>query len=287
MLSFFRNNKISIYLLAVIFISINFLGLECPFGGNTLKVKVSSSVGNITGFYYTDGGASKGFTGKKIRGDVYEFNKGFEYFDSITIQAKKTYRSSILTITVFKDNKVEYENTLDECSTKNELKITWENDDSGNGGTSTTTSSDSSTDNNTDTAKTTQLSISAEIDSEFEEGAEYDENPEYIEAYEKIVIDDCAYSSSLPDQVQGVGLVPGINQLTVTWELLTDDEIIQYNIKWGTESGNYPNKDYVDSSTAVFVIQSLTSNVNYYVVVTATNSAGESDPSAEVYSAPN
>ena len=77
--------------------------------------------------------------------------------------------------------------------------------------------------------------------------------------------------------------------LTLSWTPPTQSadgspltDLAGYRLRWGTQSGDYPNLSEIDNSgTATFVVDGLAPG-NYFMVLTAIDMAGnESDPSNE------
>ena len=89
-----------------------------------------------------------------------------------------------------------------------------------------------------------------------------------------------------PTTPAGVVASPGNGQATIAWTAVPG--ATSYNIYWSTTTGVTPataaNKKNVTANT--FIVTPLTNGTQYFFVVTAVNSSGESAPSSQVSSTP-
>lgn len=93
-------------------------------------------------------------------------------------------------------------------------------------------------------------------------------------------------AATIPDAPQGVTATAANGQVSVAWENVTG--ATSYTIYFSTSAGVTP-----DNGTAItgpvnpYPHVALTNGVTYYYVVTASNAAGEGNPSAEVNATPD
>jgi len=85
----------------------------------------------------------------------------------------------------------------------------------------------------------------------------------------------------------GVSASPGNRQVTVTWDPVSGAD--SYNIYWSTSSGvsktSYTKR--ISGVSSPYAHTGLTNGTKYYYVVTAENSADESDESSKVSATPS
>lgn len=88
-----------------------------------------------------------------------------------------------------------------------------------------------------------------------------------------------------PAAPQGVAITAGEGTLTVTWNSVTN--ALTYNVYRSTYSGAGKSAFKFPSVTSPFTDGGLQNGTTYYYVVTAVNTAGESDGSTEVFGRPD
>ncbi|MEF8874653.1 MAG: PQQ-binding-like beta-propeller repeat protein [Candidatus Thermoplasmatota archaeon] len=92
---------------------------------------------------------------------------------------------------------------------------------------------------------------------------------------------------SAPQNLQSTG---GDEQIELTWDPPSDDggsNVTEYKIYRGTTSGILTLHDSVGRNTTTYIDTGLTNGVTFYYQVSAVNSAGEGDKSAEVSATPS
>ena len=93
-----------------------------------------------------------------------------------------------------------------------------------------------------------------------------------------------AFPTSAPGAPGGVAAAPGNQQVTVSWNAVT--EATTYNLKRGTTAGG-PYPTVISGITGTSRVDAgLTNGTTYYYVVSAQNTAGESPNSAQVSATP-
>jgi len=96
--------------------------------------------------------------------------------------------------------------------------------------------------------------------------------------------------TSVPSAPRNLQASAGDGQVELTWDVPSDDgggSITDYKIYRGTTSGSLSYHHSVDGSTTSYTDSGLTNGQTYYYQVSAVNSAGEGDKSAEVSATPN
>ena len=88
-----------------------------------------------------------------------------------------------------------------------------------------------------------------------------------------------------PNPPAGLTAVPGNTENTLNWDPV--EGALSFNIYWNT-SGSVTTADtLISGATSPHVHTGLTNGTTYFYIVTAVNSAGESDPSSEVSATPS
>jgi fibronectin type 3 domain-containing protein len=91
---------------------------------------------------------------------------------------------------------------------------------------------------------------------------------------------------NVPAAPTGVSATPGNGQVSLSWAPVSG--ATSFNIYWSTTSGVTPATGTpITNATSPFVQTGLTNGTTYFYVVTAQNSAGQSNPSAEVSATPS
>ncbi|MBS3789508.1 MAG: PQQ-binding-like beta-propeller repeat protein [Candidatus Thermoplasmatota archaeon] len=93
-----------------------------------------------------------------------------------------------------------------------------------------------------------------------------------------------------PSVPQNLQSIDGDEQINLTWDPPSDDggsNITEYKIYRGTTSGILTLHDSVGGDTTTYIDTGLTNGVTFYYQVSAVNSAGEGDKSAEVSATPS
>ncbi len=86
---------------------------------------------------------------------------------------------------------------------------------------------------------------------------------------------------TVPAAPAGVAATGGTQQVTVSWSTVSG--ATTYNLYWSTASGvTTANGNKISGVTSPAVHTELANNTTYFYIVTAKNSAGESDPSVQV-----
>jgi RHS repeat-associated protein len=93
-------------------------------------------------------------------------------------------------------------------------------------------------------------------------------------------------SQTPPAAPTGLTAVAGDREISLSWTANTEPDVIGYRVYYGTSPGSHPNMLDIGNVTTA-TITGLTNGVAEYMVVTAYNSIGESDESAEVSAIPN
>lgn len=92
-------------------------------------------------------------------------------------------------------------------------------------------------------------------------------------------------STTIPSAPTDVAVSVGNQQLSVSWPAVTGAST--YNIYWSAETGvTKASGAKIGEATSPYTHSDLTNDITYYYIVTAENSIGESDASAEVSGMP-
>ncbi|GFN29774.1 carbohydrate-binding domain-containing protein [Paenibacillus xylaniclasticus] len=102
----------------------------------------------------------------------------------------------------------------------------------------------------------------------------------------RMYIDNIRFNS-VPDAPTGLNATAGNGQVTLSWNAVSAEDELTYNVKRSTTSGaSYTTVASAVYGTTSYTDTGLTNGTTYYYVVTASNKAGESAYSSEVSAAP-
>ena len=91
-------------------------------------------------------------------------------------------------------------------------------------------------------------------------------------------------TNKITDPPTGVLLTEGNGQITITWTTVAGAD--SYNIYYDTSPGVTKTSNKISDVTAPYTHTGLINGTVYYYIVTAVNTAGESDPSSEISATP-
>ncbi|MBI4650984.1 fibronectin type III domain-containing protein [Candidatus Desantisbacteria bacterium] len=91
-------------------------------------------------------------------------------------------------------------------------------------------------------------------------------------------------TTNVPAVPTNVNAVAGDGQITISWNSVSD--ATSYNIYWSTNTGVSKSNSKISGLPSPYTHTALTNGITYYYVVTAVNSAGESNVSTEVSAKP-